>query len=160
MLSSEDIKNIITENYKNLFQDSFQQLINTTIGAPIRVFDLHKKHKFWFVPFLLKSKVRGSAIFDINGKLVSHGVLTPNVRDEEKLIDKEYFESVPESILDEIKDFYKDYRIESQFFSFDLTPQKWGWFIGLKDNNTKESVSVFAGPEGWYEKKGRNDFEG
>ncbi len=160
MLSAEDIQNIIKKNFQTLFHNSFQQLINTIISTPIPVFDNHKKHKYWFVPLLLKSKVMGSAILDTDGKLISHGILTPNIEDENKLINKAYFESVPEKMLIEIKDSYPDYKITSIYFSYDLSPQKWGWLICLKSDKSNNEFNILAGPFGWYEKKGSADFEG
>lgn len=160
MLSSVEIQKHISANFKEQFRHSFSQLNNTSIGSPCPVFDQNKVQKYWLIPFLLKSKVRGSAIFDVNGKLVKHGVLYPNMQDENKLIDKEYFEKVPEKLLNEVRNFYKDFEIESNFFSYDQTPQKWGWLICLKNEHSKNSVNVFIGPSGWYEKRTQNGLEG
>lgn len=160
MLSSEEIQEYISANFKNQFQDSFPLLKNTRIGSPIPVFDQNKEQKYWLIPFLLKTKVRGSAILDINGKLVTHGVLTPNVQDEYKLTDKAYFEKVPENLLAEVRNSFKDFEIVSHFFSFDQTPQKWGWLIILKNSSSPDLKMVFVNPGGWYEKNRPNDLEG
>ena len=160
MHSSEEIQEYISANFKVQFQDSFPQLNNTRIGRPVPVFDQNKVQRYWFIPFLLKTKVRGSAIFDVQGKLVTHGVLNPNVQDEDKLLDMHFFEKVPKKTLNEIKHNYKDHTITSQIFSFDRTPQKWGWLICLKKDNSEDLLSIYAGPGGWYEKRMGNDFEG
>ena len=160
MLSSEEIREYISANFKGQFQNSFPQLINSHIGSPIPVFDQNKVQKYWLIPFLLKTKVRGSAILDINGKLVTHGVLYPNVQDEQQLIDCIYFEKVPEKSLNEIRKAYKAYEVVSYYFSFDQTPQKWGWLILLKNDSSPDLKKVFVSPGGWYEKNMQNDREG
>jgi hypothetical protein len=160
MLSSAEIQKITSDSFKGLFQDSFPQLNHTSIGTPIPVFDQNYVQQYWFVPFLLKSKVRGSALFDVNGKLVTHGVLSPNVQDEHKLTDKAFFEKVPEHLLAEVRNSYKDFEIVSHFFSFDQTPQKWGWLIYLKNGSSQNLKKVFVNPGGWYEKNRPNDSEG
>jgi len=160
MRSAEDIQKYIQDNVETLFYPVIQQLNNTTIGTPFPVYDLHKQQQFWFIPFLLKAKVRGSAIMDMAGKIISHGILTPNIQDEDKLIDKHFFEKVPKKTINEIKHNYKDHTITSQIFSFDRTPQKWGWLICLKKDNSEEPLSIFVGPGGWYERRMGNDFEG
>lgn len=160
MLSSEEIQEYISANFKNQFQDSFPLLKNTRIGSPIPVFDQNKEQKYWLIPFLLKTKVRGSAILDINGKLVTHGVLYPNVQDEQKLVDCSYFEKVPEKSLKEVRKAYKEYEVVSYYFSFDQTPQKWGWRIYLKNSTSPDLIMVFVNPGGWYEKRVQKDNEG
>lgn len=160
MLSSKEIREYISANFKGQFQDSFPQLNNTVIGSPVPVFDQNKVQRYWFIPFLLKTKVRGSAILDINGKLLAHGVLYPNVQDEQKLVDCSYFEKVPEKSLKEIRKAYKEYEIVSNHFSFDLTPQKWGWLIYLKNSSSQDLKMVFVNPGGWYEKRVQKDMEG
>lgn len=160
MHSSKEIQEYISANFLNQFQDSFPQLNNTRIGSPIPVFDQNKVQRYWFIPFLLKTKMRGSAILDINGKLVTHGVLYPNVQDAQKLVDVGYFENIPEASLIEIGKAYKEYEIVSYFFSFDQTPQKWGWLIFLKNGTSMELKQIFVNPGGWYEKRGKKDIEG
>lgn len=160
MLSSAEIQKITSDSFKGLFQDSFSQLKHTSIGTPIPVFDQNNVQQYWLVPFLLKSKVRGSALFDVNGKLVTHGVLSPNVQDEHKLTDKAFFEKVPEHLLAEVRNTYKDFEIVSHFFSFDQTPQKWGWLIYLKNNSSQDLKMVFVNPGGWYEKRVQKEIEG
>lgn len=160
MFSSEDIQRIITENYITGFKQSFPQLENTSIGKPVAVFDTRKKQQYWLVPLLLKSKVRGTVLFDLNGNLLTHGVLSPNMQDAEKLLDKVFFEQVPDKLLAEVNDFYKEYEISEHFFSFDKSPQKWGWLICLKSIKKLNSIHVFIGPSGWYESRFQPGVEG
>ncbi len=91
---------------------------------------------------------------------MTHGILYPNVHDEQQLLDKDFFEQVPERLFAEIKDFYKTYEISAQSISFDRTPQKWGWLICLESNNKLNSKHVFIGTSGWYESRSQPGFEG
>lgn len=158
MLSAANILKITEEKISDGLHNSFPILSKTSPGDPVPLYDLQQSQQYWLVPFLLKSKVRGLAIFDLFGHLVSHGVLSPNEREENKLMDKAFFDVVPPQTLDQIKHQLKVSEFASHFLSYDETPRKWGWLLRLKKENEMQTL-IFVGPQGWYEKKIRDDRE-
>lgn len=57
------------KGFEHLWSEDLRQGENTSIGKPVAVFDIQKKQQYWLVPLLLKSKVKGFAIFDLAGRL-------------------------------------------------------------------------------------------
>lgn len=155
MLSDAEIRALV-EGQKGLFA----QLNHTTIGGPVAVYNLLKVQQYWLVPLLLKTKVRGLTMLGLDGAIVSHGILYPNIQDENKLVDVSFFDAPPAQVLFEIKQQYKGYTMASPFFSYDGTPRKWGWHIGLQKGDAANPVTVFVAPQGWYEGKTMAGLEG
>ena len=143
----------ITDKQGKALKEAFPQLANTKIGNAIAVYNEQKAEQYWLIPFLLKNKVRGIAMMDVNGKIVLHGVLMPQVNDDSRLIDKTFFEEVPKQALKEIKLHYSEYEIATPFISYDGTPNKWGWLVGIFRNDGKPYATVFVSTGGWYEKR-------
>ena len=158
MYSAEDIFQLLKDRMEEGLFESFPMLSPTTLGNPTPLYDSNGRHCYWLIPFLLKNKVRGSAIIDLSGKLQSHGVLSPNLTDETRLMEQSFFESVPEKTLEEIRQRYKGYELSTPIFSYDVNPRKWGWYLVLERENAKP-IQVFIGPQGFYEKKDLPDRE-
>jgi hypothetical protein len=159
MLSAEDILKIIKSEIKGELAHSFPIISTTLPGIPVPLYNSQKSQKYWLVPLLLGKKVRGLAIFDLSGKLVSHGILSPNVMDEGKLMDKDFFESVPITVLDKIRKQHRGVEFATPFLSYDETPRKWGWLLQVEKEN-EAPKSIFIGPQGWYEKQVLDGREG
>lgn len=152
MYSAEDIFQLMKVRMEEGLIESFPMLFPTTLGKPTPLYGPNGKQNFWLIPFLLKNKVRGSAIVDLSGKLHSHGVLAPNLTDETQLMKQSFFESVPEKFLEEIRQLYKGYKLSTPIFSYDVNPRKWGWCLVLERENS-QPIQVFIGPQGFYEKR-------
>lgn len=159
MRSAEDILQLVTQEIRQGLNDSFPSLSKTTPGNPVPLFDAQQRQQYWLIPFLLSDRVRGLAIFDLTGRLISHGVLTPNVTDEIQLMSKTFFEAVPSQALDEIRQEYGGFRCTPPFLSYDETPRRWAWLLRL-EQETGQQRSIFIGPQGWYEKRNIGEREG
>lgn len=159
MLSAKDILKITKKEIKVGFSDSFPVISTTSPGYPIPLYNFQQLQQYWLVPFLLGEKVRGLAIYDLNGNLLSHGLLSPNVKEESRLLNLEFFEEVPTRVLDEIRQKFKEFEFAPPFFSFDETPRKWGWLL-LGEKENEKPILIFIGPQGWYEKKPLDGREG
>ena len=158
MYSAEDIFQLMKDRVKEGLTESFPMLSPTTMGKPTPLYDSNGRQDYWLIPFLLKNKVRGSAIVDLSGKLHSHGVISPNLTDETRLMEQSFFESVPEKTLEEIKQLYKGYELSIPIFSYDVNPRKWGWYLVLERENS-QPIGIFIGPQGFYEKRDLADRE-
>jgi len=159
MGSAEDILQLVQQEIRQGLHDSFPMLSKTTPGNPVPLFDAQQMQRYWLIPFLLSDRVRGLAILDLTGRLVSHGVLTPNVTDEIQLMTKTFFEAVPSKALEEIRQEYGGFRFTPPFLSYDDTPRRWAWLLRL-EKETAEQRSIFIGPQGWYEKRDPSEREG
>lgn len=159
MRSAEDILKLVRQEIGQGLHDSFPTLSKTTPGNPVPLFNRQQSHQYWLIPFLLNDRVRGLAVFDLTGRLISHGVLTPNVTDEIHLISKTFFEAVPSQALDEIRKEYGGFHYTPPFLSYDETPRRWAWLLRL-ETETAGQRSIFIGPQGWYEKRDTREREG
>lgn len=158
MYSAEEITQMIHDHLQEGLLESFPLLSLTTLGKPRPLFNLSQKQSHWLVPFLLKSKVRGLAIVDTRGVIHSHGVLSPNQRDESLLMDQGFLDAIPLHFLEEILQNYPGYSFGTPILSFDENPRKWAWLLQLFAEN-QESKNIFIGPQGWYEQKPHSDRE-
>ena len=158
MFPAEEFEKTVSEIIDRDLKNSFPLLFNTITGKAVPLYNSKKQHQYWLLPFLLHDKIRGIAIFDLNAQVVSHGVLMPNVQDENKLPDKRFFDAVPLKTVQEIEKTYQADVVASPFLAYDETPRKWGWMLTLKKDENQRVI--FIGPQGWYEKKEIGSREG
>lgn len=158
MYSAEDISRLMKGHMGEGLKTSFPMLSSTTLGDPVPLYDSRRKQSYWLIPFLEDTKVRGLAIVDLKGNLVSHGVLSPNLTDKSLLVDRDFFDSVPQKALEKIKEQYKGYRHSIPFLSYDVSPRKWGWYLELEKEKA-QTIQIFIGINGFYEKKNLPDRE-
>lgn len=159
MYTADDIRKMVT-GYLPDWRKLFPALYHTNTGDPVAVYDTEKVQQYWLTPLLLNIRVRGIAMLDIKGNLISHGVMMPNVQDENQLPEKSYFEAVPHPVLKEIERHYRGYTISQPYFSYDATPRKWGWLVCLSGQDNAPDLKVFIGINGWYQKQLQTGREG
>lgn len=158
MHSAEDISRLIREHMGEEIKTSFPILSSTTLGDPVPLYDLRRRQSHWLITFLADRKVRGLAIVDLEGNLVSQGVLSPNLTDKSLLLDQDFFDSMPQKAMEEIREQYKGYRHSIPFLSYDVSPRKWGWYLKLEKEKAR-TIRIFIGSNGFYEKKDLPDRE-
>jgi hypothetical protein len=161
LLSASEIKRIIEQQIHELFSGSFQKLKGSVTGEPVPMKDPDNVQQYWFTPFLIRNKIAGFSIQNLEGKIIINGLVSPNISDEKKGADREFLKKPPESIIKEIVKHYPGFEIISQSFSFDRVPQKWAWQIKIADEAGQQIV-LFASLNGWYEKvkNGNSEREG
>ena len=149
-MDASKIKELIKQQKKELFSGSFARIKDAEPGEPVPMLNADGEQTHWFTPFNLNRRTAGFSIQNLAGKMIIYGLLTPNAGIKEK-IDPGFFLTPPALILDEIKKSYPGFEILSQSFSYDESPQRWGWRINMAKQSQR--LTLFVAPDGWYEKR-------
>ena len=137
----------------------FSAAMGAEIGTPAMVQTPEGKEAFWLVPMLRGAFACGFARVELSHKVSQIGIYGSGPEDYASWIDASFFEKPPSRLLDAIRSRYLWMKISEPILSYDKTPARWAWRIGIEDN---VKTIVFITPGGWYEQasKGDTDREG
>lgn len=130
--------------------EGFQNLSNSTAGTPVLIYSPDDLPEYWMVPYVSGTKVIGHALFDGRQKLIRVGIFDMGGDSGTGYIDSSYFTKPPSDLLEEIRGKYPGYALSKPVFSYDRTPARWSWRLGLT-NNYENHKLIFILPGSWYE---------
>ena len=148
MMNGRECKQLIDPKKAELFTGSLGKLKETQRAEPVAMVSAEGEVTHWFVPFIQEERALGFAIVSQAGKFVSYGLLSPRPSSKPG-IDRHFFTEPPAGILEEIKERFPGMHLVSQAFSYDQSPQRWGWRVTIEQG--KQAMVLFATPGGWYQ---------
>ncbi|MCW4005609.1 MAG: hypothetical protein NWF04_03295 [Candidatus Bathyarchaeota archaeon] len=128
------------------------------LADPVAVHDADGKEAYWLVPMLHSEKACGFAHVNQDLSVSKIATFGSGPKDTASWVDAAFFKQPPPEALKEIRARYPDMELSEPLFSYDKTPDKWGWKITLKNG---DSFNVFVGVFGWYKQSEQKPgFEG
>jgi hypothetical protein len=115
------------------------------VGEPALVRAPGGEPAFWLVPLLIGERACGYARVGLDGQVAQ---LSQFGAGEAAWPPAAYFKQVPAAWLAEIRARHPGEAVAEPVLSYDGSPAKWAWRIGLGDG----ACVAYVVPGGWYEK--------
>ena len=130
-----------------------ENLADTRVTEPVLVRDPEGEPTFWLVPFLRDDMAVGFATVTLEGVVQQVGTFGSGCADRGAWIPASYFWRPPEKLLSEIRERYSESTLSNPSFSYDRSPSRWAWRLGVDPPN---GDVVFVAPRDWHARAAGN----
>jgi hypothetical protein len=124
-------------------------LRNAVVGEPVLARTADDEPAFWLVPIEAGDRACGFARVELSGRVAQVGRFGGGSDDTQSWPKANFFREPPVRFLNEIRAKYPGLRLTKPVLSYDGSPAKWAWRIGIGE---PVNSIAYVSTGGWYER--------